>query len=132
MDSRGEGVWQAIGQELSRDFVAGSMHRDIFPAPPVSTWLAGSDLYQHQAFRVGGCAWGAQFHPEISPQTYQRWAEKLASDDPDEMGRVKEGIDHVWASDAESIAWTETLASRFPEIVLAQAFSSVGGGGRSA
>jgi len=34
--------------------------------PPGATLLAGNAQEPHQAFRVGACAWGVQFHPEFS------------------------------------------------------------------
>ena len=52
-----------------------SMHGDaVVELPPDAVWLAASPTYPHQAFRVGGAAWGVQFHPEVSPATYRTWA----------------------------------------------------------
>ena len=42
-------------------------HQDTFDLPPGAELLASSDLYAHQAFRVG-TAYGLQFHVEIGPQ----------------------------------------------------------------
>jgi GMP synthase (glutamine-hydrolysing) len=46
--------------------------------------LAASDLYPHQAFRVGS-AWGVQFHPETSVETFRRWAEGERTVDTDDV-----------------------------------------------
>ena len=52
-----------------------SMHLDAVVALPAgATWLGETDLYPHQAYRVGAAAWGVQFHPEVSLTTYRRWA----------------------------------------------------------
>lgn len=53
-----------------------SMHADAVSALPAgSVWLAASDMYPHQAFRVGDAAWGVQFHPEVSLPTFRGWAD---------------------------------------------------------
>lgn len=60
---------------LPQPFVAGSWHRDqIESLPPGAAWLATSEQYPHQAFRVGERAWGVQFHPEVSEAGFARWA----------------------------------------------------------
>ncbi len=40
-------------------------HGDTMVLPPDSEHLASSDRYPNQAFRVGPCAWGFQFHLEV-------------------------------------------------------------------
>lgn len=53
-----------------------SMHADaVVELPRGATWLASSRLYPYQAFRVGHAAWGVQFHPEVSAETFAAWAE---------------------------------------------------------
>ena len=44
--------------------------------PPGATLLMSSPAYPHQAFRVGECAWGIQFHVETPPEMVTRWAEQ--------------------------------------------------------
>jgi GMP synthase (glutamine-hydrolysing) len=51
-----------------------SMHADaVVELPGAAVWLASSALYPFQAFRVGS-AWGVQFHPEVSRETFAGWA----------------------------------------------------------
>ncbi len=53
-----------------------SMHSDaVVELPPGAVWLASSTLYPFQAFRTGS-AWGVQFHPEVSLETFTAWAEE--------------------------------------------------------
>lgn len=53
-----------------------TMHADaVVDLPAHAVPLGLSDLYPHQAFRVGS-AWGVQFHPETSVATFRRWAEE--------------------------------------------------------
>ncbi len=52
-------------------------HYDEIAALPVeAVLLASSPLYPHQAFRVGECAWGLQFHIETTPDMVRSWAAK--------------------------------------------------------
>ena len=44
--------------------------------PPGATLLMSSPAYPHQAFRVGECAWGIQFHVETPADMVTRWAEQ--------------------------------------------------------
>jgi GMP synthase-like glutamine amidotransferase len=44
--------------------------------PPAATLLMSSPTYPNQAFRVGECAWGIQFHIETPPSMVTRWAEQ--------------------------------------------------------
>lgn len=53
-----------------------SMHADAVSVLPAGALrLAASDMYPHQAFRVGEVAWGVQFHPEVSLATFHSWAD---------------------------------------------------------
>jgi hypothetical protein len=49
-------------------------HRDeIHILPPRAELLAAGMRYQHQAFRVGECGYGVQFHIESTPELVLRW-----------------------------------------------------------
>jgi len=47
---------------------------EVVEAPPDSTVLAQSAASPVQAFRVGHCALGVQFHVEVEPDTVSKWA----------------------------------------------------------
>lgn len=50
-------------------------HWDAITAlPPAAVLLMSSPRYAHQAFRVGPCAWGLQFHVETPPEMVRSWA----------------------------------------------------------
>ncbi len=52
---------------LPDQFPAQLVHyQSVLRLPDQAVLLACSDLEPHQAFRVGGCGWGVQFHPEFS------------------------------------------------------------------
>jgi len=48
-------------------------HHDSFDIPDGGVLLAGSEACPHQAFRVGDCAWGLQFHPEVTESIIRDW-----------------------------------------------------------
>ena len=48
-------------------------HGDTFDLPPAAVKLARSPLCEQQAFRVGDCAWGLQFHIEMLPEMVDDW-----------------------------------------------------------
>ncbi len=56
------------------DFSAHGKQKDAVVAlPPGAVLLATGDRYPHQAFRLGGCAWGLQYHPEVSAADWDEW-----------------------------------------------------------
>ena len=48
-------------------------HGDTFDLPEGAELLASSDLYVHQAFRIGPCAYGFQFHFEVGAEAISQW-----------------------------------------------------------
>lgn len=48
-------------------------HGDTFDLPAGTVLLARSTLCKHQAFRVGRCAWGLQFHIEMTLDMVDSW-----------------------------------------------------------
>lgn len=51
-------------------------HQDeVSVLPPGAVPLARGEHTEHQAFRVGDCAWGLQFHVEADVAMVRRWAQ---------------------------------------------------------
>jgi len=48
-------------------------HREGFDVPRDAIRLAEGATFQHQAFQYGACAFGLQFHPEITGPMIDRW-----------------------------------------------------------
>ncbi|OZM69923.1 glutamine amidotransferase [Amycolatopsis antarctica] len=58
---------------LMQDVV--QFHRDVITQLPAGAeLLASSPIYPNQAFRVGRCAYGVQFHIETTPDILRLWA----------------------------------------------------------
>lgn len=48
-------------------------HNEGFTIPDGGIKLAESDLYPNQAFKIGCCAYGFQFHPEATAEQIRHW-----------------------------------------------------------
>jgi GMP synthase (glutamine-hydrolysing) len=48
-------------------------HGDTFDLPTGAELLASTELFPNQAFSVGRNVLAFQFHPELSPMTFERW-----------------------------------------------------------
>jgi GMP synthase-like glutamine amidotransferase len=55
-------------------------HGDTFDLPQGATHLASSRQYPNQAFRVGRCAWGLQFHVEVDLEAVAAFVEAFGSE----------------------------------------------------
>ncbi|RYY94830.1 MAG: glutamine amidotransferase [Comamonadaceae bacterium] len=71
----------ALFHDLPAEFPAHVVHRQsALRLPPGAVRLAGNDFEPNQAFRVGECAWGVQFHPEFDAVTMRGYVDALAKD----------------------------------------------------
>lgn len=59
-------------------------HGDTFDLPPEAEILARTERHPH-AFRFGS-ALGVQFHPEVTPEMWKVWTEKVGTDELSEAG----------------------------------------------
>lgn len=60
-------------REAPREARVMSWHEDVFNLPENSTLLMTEDAAPNQAFRVGNCSYGVQFHPEVTPDIIRGW-----------------------------------------------------------
>jgi GMP synthase-like glutamine amidotransferase len=109
-----EGLADVLFAGKPRRFEVYQWHSYEFGLPPSAVLLARSAT-SLQCFRVGPCAWGLQWHPEVTGDTILHWAEhhRPASDG------VPVSIDTaaLRASVAKRIEWTNAdgreLCARF-------------------
>lgn len=73
-----------------------------------------------QALRLGERAWGVQFHPEVSPEVLDVWAQS-----PDEGERAAT-VEAVRACEEELRAWWRPMAKRYAELLHQHAEGSAG------
>lgn len=72
-----DAVLGAVVSEDSRTMLAVAAHSDaVAELPPATEWLATSELYPFQAFRVGS-GLGLQFHPEVTAELLTQWTADL-------------------------------------------------------
>lgn len=69
-----EGISDGLFNGISGEFTTFQWHHDSFDIPAGGVVLATSAACPHQAFRVGECAWGLQFHPEVTEPIIRDWS----------------------------------------------------------
>ncbi len=67
------GVADRLFNRLAGSFTTFQWHHDSFDLPEGAILLASSAVCPNQAFRVGNCAWGVQFHPEVTEPIIRDW-----------------------------------------------------------
>jgi GMP synthase (glutamine-hydrolysing) len=78
-------------------------HQDgITELPPGAVLLASGERYLHQAFRLGGRAWGVQYHPEVTPADFTAW--------------LRDGHGSVQAAGLDVAQVAEAFAAAEPEL----------------
>jgi GMP synthase (glutamine-hydrolysing) len=108
--------------DLPTPFLAGAMHGDMVRTlPEEAVWLGHSDMYPHQAFRIGTSTWGVQFHPEVSLATYREWVSAASGDEPETRERNRRGLVDFQRLEHEVVSATRPLAERFAAIVCGTA-----------
>lgn len=68
-----QGLEDRLFRGVAEDFVSFHWHHDSFDLPDEGVLLASSAACPHHAFRVGACAWGLQFHPEVTEGIIRDW-----------------------------------------------------------
>lgn len=68
-----EGREDRLFAGIPAQFTTFQWHHDSFDIPAGGVLLAKSSACPHQAFRVGDCAWGVQFHPEVTDGIIRAW-----------------------------------------------------------
>jgi len=69
-----EGSEDRLFRNIPEAFITFQWHNDSFAIPQKGVRLACSPSCHNQAFRVGPCAWGLQFHPEVDAGIVENWS----------------------------------------------------------
>jgi GMP synthase (glutamine-hydrolysing) len=81
IELRDEAQSDALLRDLPTRFDAHVVHRQsALRLPEAAVRLAGNAFEPHQAFRIGPCAWGVQFHPEFDAEAMLGYIDHLADD----------------------------------------------------
>jgi len=76
---------------MNSEFDVFHWHEDMFQIPQRGTLLATGKGCPHQAFKAGACAYGIQFHIEVTEPIIADWCKAyLASQDPEKQKKAKD------------------------------------------
>ena len=76
---------------MNREFDVFHWHEDMFEIPKEAVFLATGSGCPNQAFRVGTCAYGVQFHIEVTEPIIADWCKAyFNSKDPGKQKKAKE------------------------------------------
>ncbi|MDM7830520.1 type 1 glutamine amidotransferase [Cellulomonas edaphi] len=120
---------EAVSDPVAGPLVAGLTERRATPQPTLhsdavvdlpagAVWLASSNQYPYQAFRIGS-AWGVQFHPEASAATLREWATRDGDVDTEAI------LAEYAEREAELVGIGEALVGGFVDHVRAVAAARV-------
>lgn len=119
--------WRAAADDdpmfrgLPDPFSVGALHGDaIEELPPTARWLAWSDRYPHQAFRVGLRSWGVQFHPEVSVASMYRWLACMDRGEGRDIHQLWGRAEAFELKQAVVVERTAKLAQRFAAQIKAE------------
>jgi GMP synthase (glutamine-hydrolysing) len=99
--------------DLPRSFWAHVAHsQTVLSLPPDALCLASSNHDPNQAFRLGCCAWGVQFHPEYTTKIMRSYIEEQA----DELCLAGLNVTELYDTVTETPFASQTLRN-FAQIV---------------
>ena len=113
----------ALAEDGRQDPVLGALpdrfpifqwHSDTFSLPPGAVRLAGSQVAQNQAFRIGRATYGMQFHFEASRAVVADWMREF----PDLVERASPG----WHASHPALAETRGAAADAHGLAIARAW----------
>ena len=100
---------------LGQRFSVFQWHEDTFGIPIGGRLLAKGAKCRNQAFRFGDCAWGLQFHPEITKDMIVEWLDYCQNDlDRDKLLNDYSKIEDKYKQQAK------TLYDNFCKVIAKQ------------
>lgn len=112
-----EAASDALFWELPKTFPAQLTHRQSVLRLPEGAVLLGRNRFEpHQAFRIGPCAWGVQFHPEFTDVIMRAYLQVQAPD------LTREGLDaEALIAGVKPAPDASSLLPRFSRLVMERA-----------
>lgn len=90
VDLTTEGLRDRLSMGVVSPLTVFQWHGDTFDVPEGGKLICRSDIVPNQAFRVGSCAYGLQFHVEASQEMVEDWMREETS--VDTQGIIKQGL----------------------------------------
>jgi len=99
-------------------------HGDTFAIPNEGKWLASSKLCAHQALKIGPCAYGLQFHIEITDKSIREWSDEYFKDDKKVLNIQKSNMLKQYEQNKKTFhGLAETIFSNFLKLIPAKKIS---------
>lgn len=83
-----KGKMDALFTGFPGKFMAFHWHGDTFSLPKTCSHLVSSRLFPMQAFRAGECAYGLQFHVEVTAPMIKEWVKLYKSDRTEQKAKA--------------------------------------------
>lgn len=112
-----EGKKDPIFQNLETSFEVFHWHEDTFELPQDAVLLVSSSPIVNQAFRVGQCAYGFQFHFEVTPKMVESWVKFYYDQRLAETVNIKEMIRDCYFKEERATSQAEKIITNFINIV---------------
>jgi GMP synthase-like glutamine amidotransferase len=77
-----DGLSDPIFKGLGRELFVYQWHGDTFAIPQNGKWLVKGADCPHQALKIGPCAYGFQFHIEITDKSIREWSDEYFKNSP--------------------------------------------------
>jgi len=118
VDLTGEGKKDPLYQGMEKSIDVFQWHEDAFAIPKNGKWLACAEGCVHQSFRAGTCAYGIQFHIEITDKSIGDWSDAYFKNDAKALKTKKEAMLKTYAQKKKAFHSTaERVYSNFLKIV---------------
>ncbi len=78
-----DGMSDPLFKGLGRDLFVYQWHGDTFAIPQNGKWLVKGADCPRQALKVGCCAYGLQFHIEITDKSIREWSDEYFASNPE-------------------------------------------------
>lgn len=88
-----DGQKDELFQGVDRSFEVYHWHEDMFEIPSQGQLLATADGCPHQAFKIGRCAYGLQFHVEVTDKSIREWSDEYLNRHPNFAQERKKMLD---------------------------------------
>ncbi len=77
-----DGLDDPLFKGLGRELFVYQWHGDTFAIPQNGKWLVKGTDCPHQALKTGACAYGFQFHIEITDKSIRDWSDEYFKNSP--------------------------------------------------
>lgn len=115
----GEGLRDLLFAGAGKELNVFQWHEDEFEIPKSGELIAIGGICKNQAFRLGKCAWGLQFHIEARPSMVEAWLEKdLRSDDEVKVSQTEKIISETYKIYEQFKKQATKIFSNFHQIIL--------------